>query len=307
MPAASAAPATIQGLGPPPLFFAFGRAPPICGLDGATVACPGFWFVGASPLARALIRLGFILRIRSASGPPRPRAGSQAAGACSRHARLFGRLSFLGRGFLTRERTPDPRGCAARDNRGQRAEGTVERGPEELAKHDVEFYQALAPPNLHTYAGDMQLGKAERQRLIGSLVSRKRVGTQFELLDALADAGCVVTQATVSRDIRQLGLEKTHDHFGRPRYVLPHVARRADPTEVLTSILGQFGRKVTPAGNVVVLQSELGSAPAIARALDQLEHERIVGTLAGDDTVLVVAPSERDAKSLARELAGVLA
>ena len=153
----------------------------------------------------------------------------------------------------------------------------------------------------------MQLGKAERQRLIESLVSRKRVGTQFELLDALADAGCAVTQATVSRDIRQLGLEKVHDHFGRPRYVLPDVARRTDPAEVLDSILGQFGRKVTPAGNVVVLQSELGSAPAIARALDQLEHDRIVGTLAGDDTVLINSPSERDAKTLARELAGVLA
>ncbi len=153
----------------------------------------------------------------------------------------------------------------------------------------------------------MQLPKAERHRLIESVVSRKRVGTQFELLDALADAGCVVTQATVSRDIRELGLEKTHDPFGRPRYVLPHVARRADPTELLNTIVGQFGRKVTPAGNIVVVLSELGSAPAIARALDQLGHERIIGTLAGDDTVLVVAPSERDARALARELSGALA
>jgi transcriptional regulator of arginine metabolism len=152
----------------------------------------------------------------------------------------------------------------------------------------------------------MQLAKPERQRLIESVVTRKRVGTQFELLDALAGAGCVVTQATVSRDIRELGLEKTHDPLGRPRYVLPHTTRRTAPSEVLHSILGQFGRSVTPAGNIVVVQSELGSAPAIARALDQLEHERIVGTLAGDDTVLVVAPSERDAKTLARELAGVL-
>lgn len=152
----------------------------------------------------------------------------------------------------------------------------------------------------------MQLPKAERHRLIESVVSRKRVGTQFELLDALADAGCMVTQATVSRDIRELGLEKTHDPFGRPRYVLPHIARRADPAELLNSIVGQFGRKVTPAGNIVVVLSELGSAPAIARALDQLDHERIVGTLAGDDTVLVVAPSERDARALARELSGAL-
>ena len=148
----------------------------------------------------------------------------------------------------------------------------------------------------------MQLGKSERQRLIESLVSRKRVGTQFELLDALAAAGCVVTQATVSRDIRQLGLEKTHDHFGRPRYELAHVARRTDPAEVLNSILGQFGRKVTPAGNVVVLQSELGSAPAIARALDRVGHPLVVGTLAGDDTVLVIARSSAEARTLAAEL-----
>ncbi len=149
----------------------------------------------------------------------------------------------------------------------------------------------------------MQLGKSERHRLIESVVSRKRVGTQFELLDALASAGCVVTQATVSRDIRELGLEKTHDPFGRPRYVLPHVTRRADPHEVLNTILGQFGRKVTPAGNIVVVLSELGSAPAIARALDQIDHERIVGTLAGDDTVLVVASDRTGGAKLARKLA----
>lgn len=152
----------------------------------------------------------------------------------------------------------------------------------------------------------MHLPKPERHRLIESVVSRKRVGTQFELLDALADAGCGVTQATISRDIRELGLEKTRDQLGRPRYVLAHTTRRNDPAEALNSVLGQFGRKVTPAGNVVVLQSDLGAAPAIARALDQLGHERVVGTLAGDDTVLVVAPSEREARTLARELAAVL-
>jgi transcriptional regulator of arginine metabolism len=152
----------------------------------------------------------------------------------------------------------------------------------------------------------MQLAKVERHRLIESVVSRKRVGTQFELMDALADAGCAVTQATISRDIRELGLEKTHDQFGRPRYILPNAARRSDPAEALHSVLGQFGRTVSPAGNIVVLQSDLGAAPAIARALDKLGHERVVGTLAGDDTVLVVAPNEKDARTLARELAAIL-
>jgi transcriptional regulator of arginine metabolism len=146
------------------------------------------------------------------------------------------------------------------------------------------------------------LAKSERQRLIASVVSRKRVGTQFELLDALADAGCRVTQATISRDIRELGLEKTRDELGRPRYVVPQRAPRAHPREALAGILAQFGRSAVAAENIVVLQSELGSAPAIGRALDGLGHDRIVGTLAGDDTCLVVAPSGADARALAAEL-----
>ncbi|HEX6701720.1 MAG TPA: hypothetical protein VF101_13410 [Gaiellaceae bacterium] len=150
------------------------------------------------------------------------------------------------------------------------------------------------------------LGKAERQRLIGSIVTRRRVGTQFELLGALEAAGCAVTQATISRDIRELGLEKTHDLLGRPRYALPEGGRRADPRETLAAVLGQFGRHATAAQNIVVLQSELGSAPAIARALDRIEHPKVVGTLAGDDTCLVVARDAKDAAALAGELAAAI-
>jgi transcriptional regulator of arginine metabolism len=147
-----------------------------------------------------------------------------------------------------------------------------------------------------------ELGKPERQRLIASLVARKRIATQFELLDALAGEGCHVTQATVSRDIRELGLEKVRDPLGRPRYAAPQGTRRADPREALAAILDQFGRGATAAGNIVVLHSELGSAPAIARALDRLDHPRVVGTLAGDDTCLVVAEDVAKARALAREL-----
>ena len=150
-------------------------------------------------------------------------------------------------------------------------------------------------------------GKSERQRLIASLVSRRRIGTQHDLLGALAAEGCLATQATVSRDIRELGLEKTHDQLGRPRYVLPQDGRRADPREALVSVLSQFGRSVQAAQNIVVVQSELGSAPAIARALDRLDHPLVVGTLAGDDTCLVIAADSRRAASLARELGQVLA
>ena len=148
---------------------------------------------------------------------------------------------------------------------------------------------------------DARLPKAERQRLIASVITRKRVGSQHELLDARANAGCSVTQATVSRDLRELAVEKTRDDVGRPRYVLLDL-RRADPRDSLRRVLAEFGRRVTAAQNVVVVHSELGSAPAIARALDRLEHGLIVGTLAGDDTCLVIADNTADAKALAREL-----
>lgn len=145
--------------------------------------------------------------------------------------------------------------------------------------------------------------KADRQRLIASVVTRRRIGSQLELAEALAKAGCPVTQATISRDIRELRLEKTSDALGRPRYVLPGRDGRPDPRAALEGVLRQFGIRATAAENLVVVHSELGSAPAIARALDRIEHPKVVGTLAGDDTCLVVAPSERDARALARELA----
>jgi len=150
------------------------------------------------------------------------------------------------------------------------------------------------------------LGKSERQRLIASVVTRRRVGSQHELRGVLADGGCVVSEATISRDIRELGREKTHDLLGRPRYVLPERGRRTDPRETLASILAQFGRSATAAQNIVVIQSELGSAPAIARAIDQLEHPKIVGTLAGDDTCLVIAKDAGEARVVAGELGAVI-
>ncbi|HEX5798539.1 MAG TPA: hypothetical protein VFY02_00390 [Gaiellaceae bacterium] len=151
--------------------------------------------------------------------------------------------------------------------------------------------------------GERALAKAERQRLIESVIARRRVGTQLELREALAAAGCRVTQATLSRDLRELCVEKVEDGLGRPRYVTAAGGRRAEPQEALASILAQHGRRVTAAQNVVVIQAEVGTAGAIARALDRARHPLVVGTLAGDDTCLVIAPDAAAAAELARELA----
>jgi transcriptional regulator of arginine metabolism len=150
------------------------------------------------------------------------------------------------------------------------------------------------------------LAKAERQRLIASVVSRRRIGSQLELAEALSRAGCSVTQATISRDIRELRLEKTSDALGRPRYAMPGRGARRDPRDSLNGVLRQFGVRATAAQNIVVVQSELGTAPAIARALDRLEHPKIVGTLAGDDTCLVVTSGSADARAMARELSSAI-
>jgi transcriptional regulator of arginine metabolism len=153
---------------------------------------------------------------------------------------------------------------------------------------------------------EARTGKAPRQQLILSLVSRRRIGTQHEMIEALAKAGCPVTQATVSRDIRELGLVKTHDVLDRPRYAPPDRGRRTDPRKALAAVLSQFGHDAVAAQNLVVVHSELGSAPAVARALDRLEHPRIVGTLAGDDTCLVIARDAQDAAGLGAELSGMI-
>jgi transcriptional regulator of arginine metabolism len=146
------------------------------------------------------------------------------------------------------------------------------------------------------------LPKQERQRLLTSVIASGRIGTQLELLGALDRAGCKVTQATVSRDIRELGIQKVRDPLGQPRYALPQGTSRGDPREALVSVLSQFGRRAVAAQNLVIVRCELGTAPAVARALDRLEDDRILGTLAGDDTCLVVARGPREARAIAREL-----
>jgi len=147
-----------------------------------------------------------------------------------------------------------------------------------------------------------RLGKPARQRLIESVIERRRVGTQQELGAALAAAGCVVTQPTLSRDLRELGVEKVRNGLGLPRYLLPGGARPPEPRATLASILARHGRRLSAAGNIVVIRTEPGTAGAIARAVDRAEHPLVVGTLAGDDTCLVIAPDTAAAAELAREL-----
>jgi transcriptional regulator of arginine metabolism len=97
-------------------------------------------------------------------------------------------------------------------------------------------------------------------------------------------------------------LQKPRDALGQPRFVVPDRGGRSAPQDALRSVLAGFAHRAVAAQNIVVIHSGLGSAPAIGRALDEVDHPKVVGTLAGDDTCLAIAANASDARDIAAEL-----
>ena len=128
--------------------------------------------------------------------------------------------------------------------------------------------------------------KFERQGAILRLVEERHLSTQAELADALRDTGIETVQATVSRDIAQLGLVKVRNGDGRLIYALPGAAdlRRL---EQLGSALRSWAQAMTPTGNLLVIQTPRGFAAALADAIDDAALPEVAGTVAGDNTIFV--------------------
>jgi transcriptional regulator of arginine metabolism len=143
--------------------------------------------------------------------------------------------------------------------------------------------------------------KFERQGTILKLVQQHPLSTQAEVAHALHESGIEAVQATVSRDIAQLGLVKVRNGEGRLVYAVPGAAdiRKLD---ALTSALRRWAGSFTPAGNLVVIQTPRGFAAALADVIDEAQLDEVAGTIAGDNTVFVAA---RDGLSGA-ELADIL-
>jgi transcriptional regulator of arginine metabolism len=146
------------------------------------------------------------------------------------------------------------------------------------------------------------VGKAERQRLIQTVVQQRDVATQRELVHALSTLGCDVTQATVSRDIRELDLQKVRTHLGRAKYVLSSRERPKDPEMAARHVLRDFARSVLVAQHTVVVRCEIGTASTVARQIDNLNHTDVIGTLAGDDTLVVFVADNETALEMKRYL-----
>ncbi len=146
------------------------------------------------------------------------------------------------------------------------------------------------------------MGKMERQRLIQAVVQQREVATQRELVHALSSLGCEVTQATVSRDIRELDLQKVRTHLGRAKYVLSSRERPKDPEQAARHVLRDFARSTVVAGQLVVVRCEIGTATTVARQIDNLNHSDVLGTIAGDDTFIAIAKDEETAREIRRYL-----
>ncbi len=139
--------------------------------------------------------------------------------------------------------------------------------------------------------------KAARQARIAEVLARYQVGSHAELVSLLADGGLHVTQATVSRDLDELGAVKLRTpDGGHPAYVLPEDGSpwtsRADddaPPQRLARLVGELLTSVEASANLVVLRTPPGGAHFLASALDRAGLPDVLGTIAGDDTILVVA------------------
>ncbi len=143
--------------------------------------------------------------------------------------------------------------------------------------------------------------KTRRHAKILELINKYTIDTQEELLRRLREDGFEVTQATVSRDIKELRLVKTLSHDGKYKYSAGKDNTK-DYSSKFYSLLSDSAVMIDCACNMVVIKSLTGMAQAVCASMDSMHWEGIVGTLAGDDTIFIVMKNEEYARQLVAEL-----
>ena len=151
-----------------------------------------------------------------------------------------------------------------------------------------------------------ETNKAARFEAIIKLVAEQEIGTQKDLADALAGKGFDVTQATMSRDIRELHLVKTALGGGKFAYQVPGKEESRQVSAAFYTLFETSVTSINQALNQIVIHTLTGMAGAVCAGLDSLTWEDVLGTIAGDDTILVIAKSEQSAKKIVTVLKGYL-
>ncbi len=148
-----------------------------------------------------------------------------------------------------------------------------------------------------------RLTKPQRQHRIQRLLEEHAVSTQEQLVDLLAADGVVATQATVSRDLEDLGAIKVRVPGGETVYAVPALPRDAlAPEDHLRRVCSEWVVEVAHSHNLVVLRTPPGSAHVVGSALDRAGLPDVLGTVAGDDTLLLVCAERTTGKSVARQI-----
>ena len=148
--------------------------------------------------------------------------------------------------------------------------------------------------------------KNDRQEKLLQIISEETIETQEQLLQRLEARGIRSTQATISRDIKQLHLIKEPTGFGTYRYAVSTHRTRLNFAEKLRNIFRECVLSVDHAQNIAVLKTMAGLAAAAASALDGMENEEIVGCIAGDDTVMVVMRDNNSAAAFCGEIKSLI-
>ena len=143
------------------------------------------------------------------------------------------------------------------------------------------------------------MNRHERHAAIQRLVRERPLSTQSELVDALRSEGHDVVQTTVSRDVHELGLVKVRHPSGRLAYAFPEDAGLG---EGLADALGRWALTIEGSGSLVVVVTPPGYASALAQAIDLARHPHVAGTIAGENTVLIVAREPATGAELADDL-----
>lgn len=148
--------------------------------------------------------------------------------------------------------------------------------------------------------------KQQRQHAILRLIASRSVSSHAQLRDLLAAEGFSTTQATLSRDLEELGAVKVRTSDGEGAYAVPeYEPARIAPGSQLRRVLGEWVAEVTASGTVVVVRTPPGCAHVVASALDRSAMVGLLGTVAGDDTIICVASEEVGGRRLADELASM--
>ena len=148
-----------------------------------------------------------------------------------------------------------------------------------------------------------RLAKPQRQHRISKLLEQYTVTNQSQLVDLLAADGVAATQATVSRDLEEMGAIKIRVPGGDSAYAIPALPRQQlAPEDHLRRVMGEWVVEVSVSANLVVLGTPPGSAHVVASALDRAGLADILGTVAGDDTLLVVVDEAVGGAAVARRL-----